>query len=183
MFGSIVQNAYDVLGYEPEDVVGRPGYELMSSDHANIKDFRKEYFKNDLIASQAAIRLKRKDGVFLSCVMLGSLCYDFAVAIITILDSGVEASLQRRAHSTAMNGRTGYKEEVTHSCAGWIDGRVWLVSSVTLTFKEIIRREFLEMASYGARSTRMPHHQLIHPGSHHHVRLFSVRERLLCGPR
>ncbi|KAI8349009.1 hypothetical protein B0O80DRAFT_461921 [Mortierella sp. GBAus27b] len=113
MFGSIVQNAYDVLGYEPEDVVGRPGYELMSpDDHANIKDFRKEYFKNDLIACQTAVRLKRKDGVFLSCVMLGSLCYDFAVATITILDSGAEASA---AHSTAMNGRTGYKEEVTYS--------------------------------------------------------------------
>ncbi|KAI8349013.1 hypothetical protein B0O80DRAFT_461954 [Mortierella sp. GBAus27b] len=93
-------SAYDVLGYEPEDVVGRPGYELISpDDHANIKDFRKEYFKNDLIASQAAIRLKRKDGVYVSCVIPGSLCYDFAVAIITILDSGAEACLFSGEHT------------------------------------------------------------------------------------
>ncbi|KAI8349006.1 hypothetical protein B0O80DRAFT_173993 [Mortierella sp. GBAus27b] len=52
-----------------------------------------------------------KDGVVIPRVGFVSLCYDFTVGIATLLDSNAEAYLQRRAHSTLMNRRTGYKRE------------------------------------------------------------------------
>ncbi|KAI8349005.1 hypothetical protein B0O80DRAFT_173771 [Mortierella sp. GBAus27b] len=120
-FGSITQEsrilwmsptAYNVLGYEPKDVIGKSGYKIVSpDDHADAKDFRKEYYKNDFIASQTAIRLTRKDGVVLACEVLASLCYDFTVTIVTVQDSNAETYLQRRTHSTTINRRTGYKKE------------------------------------------------------------------------
>jgi PAS domain S-box-containing protein len=83
--------AYDVLGYEPEDIIGKPSNRVISpDDQADMTDFRKESYKNDHIASQVAVRLTRKDGVELSCVVFGSLCYDFGLAIITVLDPGAE---------------------------------------------------------------------------------------------
>ncbi|KAI8349015.1 hypothetical protein B0O80DRAFT_417860, partial [Mortierella sp. GBAus27b] len=100
----ISPSVYDILGFEPEELIGRPGYELISpDDHADLKEFRKEYFINDLIASQMVVRFKRKDGPPLSGAGVVSFCYDFTVAVITALDS---------AHSTTMNRRMGYKKEV-----------------------------------------------------------------------
>ncbi|KAI8348988.1 hypothetical protein B0O80DRAFT_501693 [Mortierella sp. GBAus27b] len=120
-FGSITQESqilwmsptgYDVLGYEPEDVIGTSVYRIITpDDHADAKDFRKEYYKNDFIASQGDVRFIRKDGVVLACVILTSVCYDFAIAIVTIHDSDAETNLQRRTHSTTINRRTGYKKE------------------------------------------------------------------------
>jgi PAS domain-containing protein len=84
-------SVYDILGFEPEELIGRPGYELISpDDHADLKEFRKEYFINDLIASQMVVRFKRKDGPPLSGVGIVSFCYDFTVAVITALDSGAD---------------------------------------------------------------------------------------------
>ncbi|KAI8349014.1 hypothetical protein B0O80DRAFT_174047 [Mortierella sp. GBAus27b] len=104
--------AYDVLGYEPEEIIGKPTYKIISpDDQADMTDFRKEYYKNDHMGSQTAVRLTRKDGVVLSCVLFGSLCYDFAVAIMTILDPSIETSHQRRIHSTTINRKTGFKKE------------------------------------------------------------------------
>ncbi|KAI8349012.1 hypothetical protein B0O80DRAFT_461943, partial [Mortierella sp. GBAus27b] len=85
--------AYDVLGYEPEEVIGKPTHNITSpDDQADMTDFRKEYYKNDHMGSQTAVRLTRKDGVVLPCVLFGSVCYDFSVAIITVLDPGIETS-------------------------------------------------------------------------------------------
>jgi PAS domain S-box-containing protein len=101
IFGTITQEsrllwmsptAYDVLGYEPEDLIGESGYKIVSPDDlADIKDFRREHYMNDYIASQVSVRLTRKDGVELSCVVLVSLCYHFTVSIVTIQGSDAEA--------------------------------------------------------------------------------------------
>ncbi|KAI8349008.1 hypothetical protein B0O80DRAFT_174170 [Mortierella sp. GBAus27b] len=103
---------YDILGYEPEEVIGKSTNKIISpDDQADMVAFRKEYYKNDHMGSQTAVRLTRKDGVVLSFVLFGSLCYDFAVAILTILDPGIETSHQRRIHSTTINRKTGFKRE------------------------------------------------------------------------
>ncbi|KAI8348994.1 hypothetical protein B0O80DRAFT_173666 [Mortierella sp. GBAus27b] len=121
IFGTIAQEsrllwlsptAYDILGYEPEELIGAPPNKIIyPDDQADVKDFRKEYYKNDHIASQIALRFRRKDGVVIPCVGFVSLCYDFTVGIATLLDSNAETYLQRRAHSTLINRRTGYKRE------------------------------------------------------------------------
>ncbi|KAI8358107.1 hypothetical protein B0O80DRAFT_274238 [Mortierella sp. GBAus27b] len=105
-------NVYNILGYEPEELIGLPGYEVISpDDHANTREFQKEYVMNDLIASQMVARFKTKDGPPTLGVAVVSICYDFSVAIVSVLDSGVEAYLERRAHSTTMNRRVGSKKE------------------------------------------------------------------------
>ncbi|KAI8349002.1 hypothetical protein B0O80DRAFT_174127 [Mortierella sp. GBAus27b] len=100
--------AYDVLGYEPEEVIGKSTNKIISpDDQADMTDFRKEYYKNDHMGSQTAVRLTRKDGVVLSVALFASLCNDFSVVIMTILDPGH----QRRIHSTTINRKTGFKRE------------------------------------------------------------------------
>jgi PAS domain S-box-containing protein len=101
IFGSISQegqilwvspSVYDILGYEPEELIGIPGYNIVCpDDQTDLRDFRKEYFVNDLVASQIVIRFTAKDGRSFPGMGLVSICYDFTVAIVTVLDSGAEA--------------------------------------------------------------------------------------------
>ncbi|KAI8348998.1 hypothetical protein B0O80DRAFT_461818, partial [Mortierella sp. GBAus27b] len=108
--------AYDVLGYEPEDIIGRSGFKIiLPDDYADAKDFRKEYYKNDFIASQTAIRLTRKDGVVLACEVLASLCYNFAVTIVTIQDSDAETCKSDQWRRVDSGSFTNISlEEVSH---------------------------------------------------------------------
>ncbi|KAG0224075.1 hypothetical protein BGX31_008217 [Mortierella sp. GBA43] len=105
-------SVYDILGYEPEELIGRPGYEVICpDDHADTKEFRKEYVMNDLIASQIVIRFTTKDGRSFPGVAVVSFCYDFIIASVNVLDSSAGAHLQQRAHSNTMNHRVGSKKE------------------------------------------------------------------------
>ncbi|KAI8348989.1 hypothetical protein B0O80DRAFT_461748 [Mortierella sp. GBAus27b] len=125
LFGSITQEsrilwmsptAYDVLGYKPEDVIGRAGYEIVSpDDHADAHDFRKENHKNDFIASQGDVRFIRKDGVVLACVVLVSLCYDFTIGIVTVQDSDAETCKSDQWRRVDSGSFTNISlEEVSH---------------------------------------------------------------------
>ncbi|KAI8358108.1 hypothetical protein B0O80DRAFT_382977, partial [Mortierella sp. GBAus27b] len=85
-------SVYDILGYEPEELIGRPGYEVICpDDHADTKEFRKEYVMNDLIASQIVIRFTTKDGRSFPGVAVVSFCYDFIIASVNVLDSSAGA--------------------------------------------------------------------------------------------
>ncbi|KAG0237548.1 hypothetical protein BGX31_003575 [Mortierella sp. GBA43] len=56
-------SVYDVLGFEPEELLGVPAYDILNpEDVADTKEFQKEYVMNDLIASQIILRLKTKNG-------------------------------------------------------------------------------------------------------------------------
>ncbi|KAG0224077.1 hypothetical protein BGX31_008219 [Mortierella sp. GBA43] len=75
-------SAYDVLGYEPEELIGRPGRDVIfPGDHTDSKQFRNELKEenalNDLINSQIIIRFRTKDGRILTGVGTISFCYDF----------------------------------------------------------------------------------------------------------
>ncbi|KAF9360597.1 hypothetical protein BGX34_007685, partial [Mortierella sp. NVP85] len=103
---------FDALGYELEELVGRCGYDIVyPEDYTQGKEFHKESFINDLVASQIVVRYKAKDGRPVHCLCVVSLCYDFAVNSVTILDEAAEAYLQQREHSPVMTRRVGSKKE------------------------------------------------------------------------
>ncbi|KAG0237537.1 hypothetical protein BGX31_003564 [Mortierella sp. GBA43] len=105
-------STYDILGYEPEEFLGRPAYEFVCpDDQADLHEFLVEYFAHDLIASQYVVRFIAKDGRRVPCAFLGCNCYDFSVGIFKVLDS--ETVPQRRAHSATMNRIVGSKKEVS----------------------------------------------------------------------
>jgi len=83
---------YDVLGYEAEELVGRCGYDIVyPEDLSQGKEFHKETFINDLVASQIVVRYRAKDGRPVPCLCVISLCYDFLVNSATVLDQAAEA--------------------------------------------------------------------------------------------
>ncbi|KAF9982304.1 hypothetical protein BGZ65_003015 [Modicella reniformis] len=103
---------YDVLGYEPEEVVGMRAYNyIFSDDIADSRTAHKENLINDLVASQIVLRYKDKDNRPVYCACVFSLCYDFIVNCATMLDPGAEAYVQLRAHSSAMTRLVGSKKE------------------------------------------------------------------------
>ncbi|KAI8357473.1 hypothetical protein B0O80DRAFT_424510 [Mortierella sp. GBAus27b] len=105
-------SAYDLLGYEPEDVIGKPGYIIVSPDqHVDAQKFHVEYAANDLIASQILVRFMTKDGQSILCATVACICYDFSAAVLRVLDDGAEAYMERWAHSTTMNRRSRPKKE------------------------------------------------------------------------
>ncbi|KAI8358110.1 hypothetical protein B0O80DRAFT_495885 [Mortierella sp. GBAus27b] len=108
----ISPSGYSLFGYEPEDVVGKPAFEVIYPDeHADVHQFLEEYTANDLIASQIVIRYLTKDGRKILCALLGCVCYDFAVYVLKVQDPDVEKRIGRWAHSTTMNRRMGSKKE------------------------------------------------------------------------
>ncbi|KAK3825269.1 MAG: hypothetical protein J3Q66DRAFT_327371 [Benniella sp.] len=102
----------DALGYEPDELVGKCGYDIVyPEDHAHGKEFHKESFINDMVASQLIVRYKAKDGQPVPCLCVISLCYDFLVNGVTVLDHTAEAYLKLRTHSSVMTSRVGSKKE------------------------------------------------------------------------
>ncbi|KAG0237535.1 hypothetical protein BGX31_003562 [Mortierella sp. GBA43] len=118
-------SAYDLLGYEPEDVIGKPGYIIVSPDqHVDAQKFHVEYAANDLIASQILVRFMTKDGQSILCATVACICYDFSAAVLRVLDDGAEAYMERWAHSTTMNRRSRpKKEKVLHVDPDEITGK------------------------------------------------------------
>ncbi|KAI8357485.1 hypothetical protein B0O80DRAFT_496244 [Mortierella sp. GBAus27b] len=103
---------YDLLGYQPEDLIGTPAYDIvLPVDIADSKTAHKENVMNDLVATQVVVRYKCKDGRSIHFSSLFSLCYDFIVHCATMLDPGAEAYVQLRAHSSAMTRLVGSKKE------------------------------------------------------------------------
>ncbi|KAI8358115.1 hypothetical protein B0O80DRAFT_274461 [Mortierella sp. GBAus27b] len=103
-------SGYSLFGYEPEDVIGRPGFEVIYPDeHADVLQFLAEYTANDLIASQIVVRFVMKDGQQILCALLACVCYDFTVNVFKVQDPDVEK--RRWAHSTIMNRGMGSKKE------------------------------------------------------------------------
>ncbi|KAK3825181.1 MAG: hypothetical protein J3Q66DRAFT_327161 [Benniella sp.] len=105
-------SVYDALGYEPEELVGMNGYDIVyPDDHEQGKEFHKQSFVHDLVAAQIVARCKAKDGRAVLCLCVISLCYDFSISCVTVLDHSAEAYLQQRAYSSVMTRRVGSKKE------------------------------------------------------------------------
>ncbi|KAI8357475.1 hypothetical protein B0O80DRAFT_445035 [Mortierella sp. GBAus27b] len=69
-------STYDILGYEPEDLIGKPGYEFLCPDDlSTLKEFHMEYIDSDLVASQIIVRFIAKNGQRIPCAFIGCVCY------------------------------------------------------------------------------------------------------------
>ncbi|KAF9109499.1 hypothetical protein BGX27_007551 [Mortierella sp. AM989] len=103
---------YDVLGYEPEEIIGMNAADMIYPDDiTNSNDALKENIKNDLVASQLVNKLRRKDGRPAHLLHVFSTCYDFLVNCSTLLDPAAFAYQTLRAHSSAMTRIVGSKQE------------------------------------------------------------------------
>ncbi|KAG0325123.1 hypothetical protein BGZ99_001033 [Dissophora globulifera] len=105
-------SVYDVLGYTPDELVGVPGFDIINAeDIAQSRGIQKEIMLNDGVASQITVRYKAKDGRFVLCISVFSLCYDFFVCCTTVVHANPGAYKQLRAHSTVMSRLVGSKKE------------------------------------------------------------------------
>ncbi|KAK3825283.1 MAG: hypothetical protein J3Q66DRAFT_327392 [Benniella sp.] len=102
----------DVLGYTPEELIGRPTYDfIFPEDIPLTKVTHKENLKNDLVASQIVLRYIGKDGRLIPCVAVFGLCYDFIFNCSTLVDPNALAYKQLRAHSAAMTRLVGSRKK------------------------------------------------------------------------
>ncbi|KAG0325122.1 hypothetical protein BGZ99_001032 [Dissophora globulifera] len=103
---------YDILGYTPDELVGMPAYDIINADDiAPTRVGHKENMLNDLVASQMTVRFIAKDGRFVPCVVVVSLCYDFLLNCATVVNPNLNTYKQLRTHSAAMNRLVGSRKE------------------------------------------------------------------------
>jgi PAS domain S-box-containing protein len=127
MFGTYAQEnrllwlsptAYDVLGYEPEELIGAPLNKIIyPDDQADVEDVRKEHYKDDHIAGQITCRFRRKDGAAVHCVGFVSLCYDFSIGIAAMLGSDAEACKSDQLRRVESQTFTSISLEEVSQCA------------------------------------------------------------------
>ncbi|KAG0311703.1 hypothetical protein BGZ99_009979, partial [Dissophora globulifera] len=103
---------YDVVGYTPDELVGRPGYDIVSKeDTSQTRVAHKENFISDLVASQVTLRVIAKDGHFVPCVSVISLCYDFLISWVTMVHPDPGSYKLLRTQSTAMTPLVGTRKQ------------------------------------------------------------------------
>ncbi|KAF9337404.1 hypothetical protein BG006_004839 [Podila minutissima] len=74
------------LGYEPEEIVDTPAYTVIHPDDISyVKVSHQENMMNEMVGTQIALRFKAKDGSWVPCMALFSLCYDYIVTCSTVI--------------------------------------------------------------------------------------------------
>ncbi|KAF9577434.1 hypothetical protein BGW38_007358, partial [Lunasporangiospora selenospora] len=74
------------IGWEPEELEGVPAYDVIHPDDiAYIKVAHGENVLNDMVGSQVMVRFKHKDGSWIPCMALFSLCYDYIVTCSSLI--------------------------------------------------------------------------------------------------
>ncbi|KAF9317463.1 hypothetical protein BG003_000725 [Podila horticola] len=101
----------DCLGYDPEELVGKPSYSIIYPDDIPLtRVAHQENLMNDLVASQIVVRFIGKDGRPIACVSNFSLCYDYIVNCTSLVDATASYK-QIRAHSAVMIRMVGTRQE------------------------------------------------------------------------
>jgi PAS domain S-box-containing protein len=81
-----------ILGYEPEEIEGVPAYDVMHKDDiAYCRVTHQENVLNDMVGTQIVVRFKHKDGSYVPCMCIFSVCYDYIVTCSTVIDTAQEA--------------------------------------------------------------------------------------------
>ncbi|KAG0046872.1 hypothetical protein BGZ90_008063, partial [Linnemannia elongata] len=81
-----------ILGYEPEEIEGVPAYDVMHKDDiAYCRVTHQENVLNDMVGTQIVVRFKHKDGSYVPCMVIFSVCYDYIVTCSTVIDTAQEA--------------------------------------------------------------------------------------------
>ncbi|GJJ70723.1 hypothetical protein EMPS_03073 [Entomortierella parvispora] len=102
----------DILGYDPEEVLGLPAYEFLHPEDIPLtRVTHHENILNDLVASQIVLRFMTKEGTYVTCLCIFSLCYDFILNCCQVIDREDGAYKQIRAHSAAMTRLAGSRKE------------------------------------------------------------------------
>ncbi|KAF9925973.1 hypothetical protein FBU30_004326 [Linnemannia zychae] len=101
-----------ILGYEPEEIEGVPAYDVMHKDDiAYCRLTHQENVLNDMVGTQIVIRFKHKDGSYVPCMCIFSVCYDYIVTCSTIIDTAQEAFRKVYTHSAAMTSIVGSRHK------------------------------------------------------------------------
>ncbi|KAF9938266.1 hypothetical protein BGZ67_000352 [Mortierella alpina] len=102
----------DCLGYTPEELVGTSPYDLLVlADIPSTQTAHAESLLNDMVASQALVRYRHKDGTILPVLGIFSVCYEFMVLCAILLDSDFTTFKTRKVHSAAMTRIVQSKQE------------------------------------------------------------------------
>ncbi|KAF9302146.1 hypothetical protein BGZ74_005741 [Mortierella antarctica] len=100
------------LGYEPEEIVDTPAYTVIHLDDISyVKVSHQENMMNEMVGTQIALRFKAKDGSWVPCMALFSLCYDYIVTCSTVIAQTDGTIRQLTAHSAAMTSLVGSRQE------------------------------------------------------------------------
>ncbi|KAG0273548.1 hypothetical protein BGZ95_010637, partial [Linnemannia exigua] len=101
-----------ILGYEHEEIEGVPAYEIMHKDDiAYCRITHQENVLNDMVGTQIVVRFKHKDGSFVPCMVIFSVCYDYIVTCSTVIDTAQEAFRKVYTHSAAMTSIVGSRHK------------------------------------------------------------------------
>ncbi|KAF8921773.1 hypothetical protein BGZ58_003871, partial [Dissophora ornata] len=77
------------LGYDPEEIVGVNAYDVIHKDDIPyVKITHTESVLNEMVGTQLLLRIKAKDGHYVPCMVLFSLCYDYFVSCYTVIEDG-----------------------------------------------------------------------------------------------
>ncbi|KAF9572998.1 hypothetical protein EC968_009126 [Mortierella alpina] len=102
----------DCLGYTPEELIDTSPYDLIVQD--DIPPNRTAHIEsvlNDMVASQALLRYRHKDGSTVPVLSIFSVCHEFIVLCVTVLDSDSTTFKTRQVHSAAMTRIVQSKQE------------------------------------------------------------------------
>ncbi|KAI1316595.1 hypothetical protein EDD11_009720 [Mortierella claussenii] len=100
------------LGYEPEEIVGTDAYKLIHvDDQPHVKIIHHEGLLNEMVGTQLVLRIKHKNGTYVPCMVLFSVCYDYLVSCYTVINKEVENVCKLSAYSAAMSSLVGSKKK------------------------------------------------------------------------
>ncbi|KAF9282705.1 hypothetical protein BGZ68_005814 [Mortierella alpina] len=100
----------DCLGYTPEELIGHSGYDYIVADPSH-QPAHAETILNDIVATQFTFRYRHKDGSTVPVLAISSICYEFLVACVFVLDSDGAPAKTRLMHSAAMTRIVQSKQE------------------------------------------------------------------------
>ncbi|KAF9273133.1 hypothetical protein BGZ68_001773 [Mortierella alpina] len=77
----------DCLGYTPEEIINVSPYDLLIKDDIPItQTAHTENVLNDMVATQVTVRYRHKDGSAVPVLCIFSVCYEYIVTCITVLE-------------------------------------------------------------------------------------------------
>ncbi|KAF9275388.1 hypothetical protein BGZ68_010831, partial [Mortierella alpina] len=93
----------DCLGYTPEEVVGVPGYTLLYKDDVPVtRASHQEHVFSDLIASQAILAYRHKDGGRILVEVVFSTCHAFLACCAMVLEGDQTTYKAKLQHNTSL---------------------------------------------------------------------------------
>ena len=77
----------DCLGYTPEEIINVSPYDLLIKDDIpTTQTAHTENVLNDMVATQVTVRYRHKDGSAVPVLCIFSVCYEYIVTCITVLE-------------------------------------------------------------------------------------------------